>query len=85
MQCGSVAGCVQSLVLTQKCSPRTSEFWPKLAFLLEQQIKFLFTVTLLINLGQFKMAKVQCQYDSVCSFMGPNRPTVEVLWLRVSI
>ena len=39
-QHASVAVCVQSLMLAQKCRPRISEFWPKFTFLLEQQIKF---------------------------------------------
>ena len=39
-QFASLAGCVQSFMLTQKCIPRISEFWPKLTLLLEQLIKF---------------------------------------------
>ena len=57
------------------------KFWPNFAFLLEQKINFLFAVTLLINLGQLKMTRVWCQYDSICSFMGSNRPAMEAQWL----
>ena len=38
-QLASVAGCVQSFMLAQKCRPRISEYWPKFIFLLEKQIK----------------------------------------------
>ena len=40
-QLASIPGSVQSFTLTQKCRPGISEFSPKFAFLLEQQIKFI--------------------------------------------
>ena len=38
------AHCEKSLMLAQKCKTRISEFWPKLVFLLEQQIKSILTL-----------------------------------------
>ena len=38
-QFACIVGCVQILMLAQKCRIRISEFWPRLTFLLEQQIK----------------------------------------------
>ena len=39
-QLACIAGCVQSFMLAQKCKIGISEFWPKLTFLLEYQVKF---------------------------------------------
>ena len=44
-QFASIAGYVQSFMLAQKCGPRISEFWLKLTFHLEEQIKFVLIVT----------------------------------------
>ena len=45
-------------MLTQKCRPRISEFWPNFTFLLEQQIKFVLTSQLccLRSLRLFKIS-----------------------------
>ena len=39
MQIACVAGCVQSFMVAQKCKIGISEFWQRLTFLYEQQIK----------------------------------------------
>ena len=41
----SVASCISSFMLAQKRRPRISEFRPKFTFLLEQQIKFILSLT----------------------------------------
>ena len=40
-QLASIAGCVRSSMLAQKCRSRISEFWPRFTFQLELKIKFI--------------------------------------------
>ena len=48
-QFGSVASCVRSFMIAQKCRPRSSEFWPKFHFQLEKQIKFVLIILTSFN------------------------------------
>ena len=43
-QFASIASCVQSFMLAQKCRHRISEFWPKFTFQMEQQIRLLLNI-----------------------------------------
>ena len=39
------------------------------------------TVMLLLIMGRFKVTLVEYQCESICSFMGPDRPAVMAWWL----
>ena len=63
-QVACAAGYVQSFMLAQNCRIRISEFWSKLTFLLEQQIKFVLTLIFRVycilqrNIGSTYLSKV---------------------------